>query len=70
LSDSDRQRFLAVNRSFDRLPDHLRRWIDYLPFRLADDFILRGRKAVEEQKRLFEDSGGKWYIVNDGNGRN
>lgn len=58
-----------IDLSFDRLPKDLRDWINYAPFRIHDDYILRGEKAVREFK-TYVDNGGKIVYKDDGNNRN
>lgn len=58
-----------VDQSFDRLPKDLRDWINYAPFRIHDDYILRGEKAVRAFKN-YVDNGGQIRYTNDGNNRN
>lgn len=48
-------------KCFDKLPSHLRVWINYLPFNLHDDHILRGAKEIERIKARYESDGGRWY---------
>jgi tRNA A22 N-methylase len=54
--EDKRRRLVMI--CFERLPEDLRNWINYLDFNLHDDHILRGAQEVYRCKAFLE-SGGK-----------
>ena len=60
----DENRRKIINDSFDRLPQDLRDWVNYVYFRIHDDYILRGEQSVRTLKEYVE-RGGKIIYTND-----
>jgi uncharacterized protein (DUF1015 family) len=56
-SDAHLKRIRLVARCFEKLPQHLKDWINNAPFSLHDDYILRGQKAVEKAIAAYEKTG-------------